>query len=396
MRKYLALAAGILTQACIGGIYAWSCFVPALREQAGLSMKATQLLFGGCILVFALVMLKAGRLVRRVGPRALAFVGGGLYGAGYLVAAASGGWFPLLFAGIAILSGAGIGLAYICPIVTAMRWFPKRKGLVTGLSVAGFGGGAILLSNVADPFLQAGTPVFAVFAGVGAAYVAIACLAALFLTLPTDEDVGPQAHVAGRFFATRAFWLLLLGMFCGTFSGLMVIGNLEPIGKGFGVASQTGVLAISLFAVGNAAGRIAWGWLFDRLRAASIPLSLGLIAVGPLALMAAAVEPALFVPAAALNGLAFGACFVVFVGAVSHIFGTQRVGGIYPFVFLGYGLSGLVGPTTAGWLYDRFGGYHAALWLAVALPLLAIALSLVQQLHRAPEHESVSAASEST
>lgn len=373
MNRYLPLCGGILMQTCIGGIYAWSTFVPPLLEDGGLTTLHTQLLFGGCILVFTTTMILAGRILHRVGPRRMACFGGLLYGAGLLVAGASGGSFPLLLLGIVFLSGIGIGCVYVCPIVVAMKWFPEARGLVTGLSVAGFGGGAVLLSNLADTLMRNGVSVFGALSVMGVVYAVLVGLGACALRIPAGASLAPGAQpgVPGGRKPSREWVILFLGIFCGTFAGLTVIGNLEPIGRQFGHSHAASLLAISLFAVGNAMGRITWGWLFDRFRLRAIPTALFLIAVSTLLLIMAGSHPTAFLPLSWLAGFSFGSCFVIFAGAVAHRFGTEHVARLYPRIFMGYGIAGLLGPGVAGTLFDVTQSYSIALWIAVALPALA-------------------------
>ncbi len=150
MRKYAVLAASVVMQMALGGVYAWSTFVPALRDGHALSGAQAGLIFGTTIAAFTVTMLLAGRWLERVGPRRLAMAGGAFYGAGYLIAGHSSGEWPSLWLGIGLVSGIGIALGYVCPLTTCVLWFTERKGLVRGWAVAGFGGGASGMSKVAE------------------------------------------------------------------------------------------------------------------------------------------------------------------------------------------------------------------------------------------------------
>ncbi|MDX9979472.1 MAG: MFS transporter, partial [Lentisphaeria bacterium] len=182
--RYAVLAAVVLIQGCLGGIYAWSTFVPALHGTWGLGMAQTQLLFGGLIGVFTLAMIPAGRLLRRVGPKPVAVFGGSLFAVGFLLAAASGGRFGILFVGISLLAGTGTGCCYVCALTSGAAWFPERKGLVTGLAVAGFGGGAVVLAFLGQWLLTRGMDVLRVLGVVGAMYGVVIVCAAWLLSLP--------------------------------------------------------------------------------------------------------------------------------------------------------------------------------------------------------------------
>lgn len=370
MSKYLVLPASILIQTCLGGIYAWSVFAPALHGDYGLSMGATQLIFGLCLASFTLAMIFAGRWQERRGPRLVAAVGGALFAAGYVIASFSGGRLSLLLLGIGVVAGSGIGFGYVCPLATCIKWFPRHKGLVTGLAVAGFGGGAVLLSSFASTLFSRGVDTLAIFRYVGLAYGAAIILAALGLSVPPAARARAEKAAglpAGVLLRDGRFWLLFGGMFAGTFAGLLTIGNLKPIGLTGGVAAGLATTAISTLAVGNACGRILWGVISDKIGNRALPLSLAFLALAVLALIPLSRFGWPFVGTAFAVGFGFGACFVLYAAAVAHVYGPAEVGRSYPLVFLSYGLSGTLGPAFGGRLFDVTGGYTAALVVAAAL-----------------------------
>ena len=142
MKRWVVLMAGVVLQTILGGVYAWSAFVPALTGEHGLSNGQCGMIFGVTIAVFSVVMIPGGRLLQTLGPRITAGIGALLFAAGYVVASFSGGDFWVLVLGIGCLTGAGIGAGYVCPLTVAMKWFPSNQGLVTGVAVAGCRGGA--------------------------------------------------------------------------------------------------------------------------------------------------------------------------------------------------------------------------------------------------------------
>jgi OFA family oxalate/formate antiporter-like MFS transporter len=368
VRRYIVLAASLAIQVCLGGVYAWSEFVPPLTEEHGLTTVQTQAVFGTTIAVFTIAMVFAGRLQERHGPRLVAAAGGVLFLVGYAVAWASGASFAGLLAGIGVLAGAGIGFGYVCPLATCMKWFPGRRGFVTGVTVAGFGAGAIVLANAANALFEAGWAVPPVLLAVGLVCGSVILLAAALLFTPAR----PEGHVDSPHPAfadlarQRAFWALVVGMFAGTFAGLLVIGNLKPMGLAEGVGASAATWAISAFAVGNALGRITWGVLSDRFGGVTMPASL-LVLAAAVAALGVATGPASFVLLAAVTGFGFGSCFVVYAARVAALYGVHLVGAIYPLVFLAYGLSGITGPVVGGWLYDSSGTYLVATYSAALL-----------------------------
>lgn len=367
MKKYVILLASLLIQTCLGGIYAWSTFVPPLIEDYGLTPTQTQLVFGVTIAIFTVAMIFAGRLQNRYGPRIVAVLGGLFFGAGYVLASFSNGSFIQIFAGIGLLTGIGIGFGYVCPLATCVKWFPENKGLITGVSVAAFGAGAILLTWLAESALARGVNVLMIFRGIAMLYTVLILAGAVFLSVPQGSLDGEvkQAYTAAH--KSRPFWLLFIGMFCGTFAGLLVIGNLKPIGLDIGIEPLYAAMAISAFSVGNGCGRIAWGCLIDKAGSRVIPLSLLTLALAVLALLVITGIDKGFVMIAFLIGFSFGACFVLYAASVGSLYGPQALGSVYPWIFLAYGISGIFGPTAGGLLYQTTGSYLPSIVTAAAV-----------------------------
>ena len=154
-KRWTVLAGALIVQIVLGTVYAFSVFVKPLQMEFGWDRTTTQMAFSFALLSFAITMIPAGRLQDRIGPRKVASIGGILLGLSFLLGALivskSQPWTLYLTYGI--LGGAGIGFAYVCPIASAMKWFPDKKGLVTGLSVAGFGAGALFFAGPASTLL---------------------------------------------------------------------------------------------------------------------------------------------------------------------------------------------------------------------------------------------------
>ncbi len=384
-KKYTVILASMVIQTCLGGLYAWSTFVGPLADGYGLSPTQSQLIFGATILVFTVTMIFAGRLQNRIGPRPVAAIGGILFGAGYFYAASSGGDLPRLFTGLSLLSGMGIGMGYVCPLATCVKWFPNHKGLVTGISVASFGGGAIVLSAMAEGVLGRGVDVLTVFRWIAVCYGSLIFIGALFLDLPEKTAAAVQQKTFSGVLWSRTFWILFAGMFCGTFSGLLVIGNLKPIGLNIGIESLYATTAISAFAIGNALGRVAWGWGLDRVGKMVIPLSLGVLAAAVIALISVSGMNAGFVLSAFCVGFGFGGCFVLYAAHLGNVYGSEAVGSVYPLVFMAYGISGIIGPTVGGLLFENTGTYQSSILLAAAVACGGAVLLGGYAVQRVPE-----------
>jgi len=372
LRGYVVVVASVVMQICLGSVYAWSAFVPSLTASYGLSQAQSQVIFGCTIAMFTLSMVFAGRLQGRYGPRPVALAGGVLFGTGYLIASYSGGEFMLLLLGVGGIAGAGIGFGYVCPLATCVRWFPHKKGLVSGIAVAGFGGGAILLSAIATRLFAENKSVLEIFRIVGLYYGTAIIGASLLLANPrhTIPQPSEQPVISPRISSDRRFWRLVVGIWAGTFGGLLVIGNLQPIGLNANVPHVFAATAIGSFAIGNSLGRLGWGALSDRFGDRTIPASLLFLGVAISLLLLPSPIPWLFVVVSLFTGFGFGACFVVYLTQTASDFGPGKLARIYPFIFLAYGFSGIIGPTIGGWLYDVTGNYTTAILLGAGVVFL--------------------------
>jgi len=368
MRRYLILVSAVLMQLALGGIYAWSTFVAPLRANYGLATWQTQLIFGLSIVFFVLTMLVAGKLLDRKGPRLPAMIGGVLFLAGLVVASLSKGNFVMLLLGYGVISGTGIGFAYLCPIGTAARWFPKHKGLITGVAVAGFGGGAMVLALLAKSLMAGGMDVLEVFRWVGLGYGAVVILAGLMLVNPPGAKLAHHVEKQPKISKDPRFWRIFGAMFAGTFAGLLIIGNLEPMGLVGGVDPLMAASAVGILALGNAAGRVLWGLIADKFgRRFSSITSLILLGASIVILPLSAGWGVGFLVFSALVGFNFGAAMVLYATQTSDIYGAEHFGRIYAFVGLSYGISGLTGPVVGGAIYDLTGGYWPAIIVATTV-----------------------------
>ncbi len=379
MKRWTALTASIIMQTCLGMVYAWSTFVPALEREHGITSAQSGLIFGICIASFTISMVFAGMLQQKYGPRRVGMIGGILFLAGYLVGSLPDAGFALMLTGFGGLAGAGIGFAYVCPLATGVKWFPKQKGLITGLAVAGFGLGGVFFAQAGQQMLDAQLPVLTTLSYIGRVVGITVICCSVFLFVPRSVTIAtantPKRESVWLILKQPQFRILLWQMFCGTFGGLLIIGNLKPIGLQNGLTAEAATFAVMLFAVGNAAGRVLWGLWYDRTGARVIMACLLLLACGAATLPSFPIQP-LFYTATLMIAFAFGGCFVLFAARVADEFGADRISEVYPFVFLGYGFAGLVGPAVGGWMLELGDSALIPCLMVIVLALAGGAVSL--------------------
>jgi len=378
--RWLVVLGAILIQICLGAIYAWSVFTPALIA-AGWSKLQTQLVFSVGLVTFAVVMVWAGRKLPIWGPRKLVWLGGAVLGLGYLMAGMFGATSLLivtLFVGM--VGGAGIGMGYVVPIAVGMRWFPDKKGLITGLAVAGFGFGAMAWVKLAGAWgnLIANIGLAGTFSVYGIAFAVLVFIGGIWMVLPPEGWKPPgytppepgkgggaeskEEFSVGRMLETPQFYLIFLTFIISAGAGLMSIGlmKLYPIEAlteaGLSTAEASAVAGTAMavfFSLANGIGRIAWGSLSDKLgRKRSILIMTSSQGFIIMAFTIMAGTPWLLYLGAALIGFNFGGNFALFPTITADTFGAKRVGQNYPYIFLAYGVGGILGPFLGGILGD--------------------------------------------
>lgn len=374
MQRYRILVAAVLMQVCLGATYSWSVYVRPLRELTGLLQGPAQLPFTVFYFVFPATMLVTGSLLPRLGPRFCAVAGGLLFGGGWMLASFGGSHFAFTVAGIGLCAGIGAGFAYIVPIATCIRWFPDNKGLVTGVAVAGFGGGAALVSQTAGWLMNGGWTPFSTFALFGLIFLCCVGLSGTMMRNPVE--VGPRETLSLSFrevLREPRFRLLYLAMIAGLAAGFTINANLKELFPAGSV--RTGIAAVALFALANALGRVVWGAVADRIRAFSaIRLNLAgqalILLSSPLILHS---EGGLLLYAA-LAGFHYGGVLVLYASTVAGIWGYRHVGQVYGWLFSA-NIPAALAPLFAGMVYDHSQSFTGTLRVLAALLVLAILLT---------------------
>lgn len=377
MRRYVILICAIAMQLCLGATYSWSVFVRPLRDITGLTQAAVQLPFTVFYFAFPATVIFSGFALSRFGPGRCAAAGGFLYGVGWLVASSGTYHFAMTVIGVGLLAGIGVGLAYVVPLAVLVQWFPHQKGLVTGIAVAGFGGGAALLSQIAGRLLAAGgvTP-FAVFGMFGAVFIIVATAAGRSMRFPAGGAAQTLTLLPYKdILRQKEFRLLYVVMIVALAAGFTINANLKELFPAGGIA--TGILGVSFFAIANAVGRMAWGALFDRVTSTT---AVGANLVAQAAVLLA--SPWLldsevgFLLLATAGGFNYGGVLVLYASTVTRVWGAKRVGQVYGLLFSANILAAPA-PVLAGLWYDATKNFWWFLvGLAAVLLLSAIGLRM--------------------
>ncbi len=372
-------------QSCLGATYAWSVFVGPLRAWWNLGQGEAVVPFTVFYIVFPAMAVPAGRLLSRWPLRRCAVLGGLLFGGGWLLASLGSYHFAFTVAGIGVVAGMGAGLAYLVPLQACILWFPRRKALVSGLVVAGFGGGAALVAAVSSGLMSAGAmSPFEVFRIFGLLYLVLIPAAGMTMARPSVSAAAAHRPLSLRnVFSQPLFWILYVAMTAGLMAGFAVNANLKDLVTGEHAAA--GVRAVALFAVGNAAGRIGWGWLHDRTPGGSL-LALNLLFQSGIVAGIAWLlpdRPGALPWLALASGAAYGGVLVLYASAVAGVWGSEHVGRVYGCLFSS-NIVAAAAASVAGVLYDRTGSFAAPLLILTVL-LSAAAIMVLRLFPRAAD-----------
>lgn len=383
--RWLIVVGALMIQLCLGAIYAWSVFRKPLEQELNITSTQASLPFSFVLIFFALATVLGGRLQDRFGPRIVAIIGGVLLALGMILASFAHSIGMLVLA-YGVISGIGIGFAYVCPISAGVKWFPDKRGLITGLAVAGFGAGALIVGPLARAMIDS-LGVFTTFRYLGSAYFILILVGALILRNPPlgykPENWHPPQPAAGsllrtdfsagQMLSTAQFYFIWLTYFAGCAAGLMIIGQTSPIAQELAhFSKETAALGVSVLAVFNALGRIFWGRISDtigRTRALFLMFLINALAIFGYFLIPA--TPFIFWVGIALVGSSFGGYLAIYPAVTADFYGTKNSGINYGLVFTAYGVGGLLSNIFAPRMKELTGNYNAAFLITALLCVVA-------------------------
>jgi len=386
--RWIVVVGAIMIQLALGAIYAWSVFTKIITDPNGIyqfTAREAALIFSTGLASFAFVMILAGKLQQIYGLRKIAVTGGILLGVGYILGGLFGSSFLTQLIFIGFIGGAGIGFAYVVPIAVGVKWFPDKKGMITGLAVAGFGFGATIWVKLADSWFGGllntlhiiEVPnVQNVFLLYGVLFAGLTLIGSIVMVNPPD-DYSPKGWSGNRANGATApqieytsqemlrmpqFYLIWLTFIFSALSGLMVIYCIRLFGidaleyHQIADAGKIAGTAMAWYAIFNGLGRILWGLISDKIgRKKSIILMTtfqGVIMLMVYHIFIMYTYEFGFIVAASIIGFNFGGNFALFPAITADYFGNKNVGSNYGWVFSAYGIAGIIGPFIAGYFKD--------------------------------------------
>ncbi|WP_134699566.1 OFA family MFS transporter [Ammoniphilus sp. YIM 78166] len=393
--RWLIALSAIAIHISIGAAYAYSVYKKPLVETMGWSETDVTLAF---TIMMALAGMSAaifGKFVERQGPRnsalfAALLFGLGQVGSGFAVAIDSSMLFLLTYG---LLSGLGLGIGYIAPVSTLVKWFPDRRGLATGMAVLGFGSGALATAPLAANLIVS-VGITNTFYILGVCYITLMVLGATYIA-PPKEGWMPEglkkAIASGERIVlkdlrqmtskeavkTKHFWMLWAMMLMNTSAGIMMISVASPMAQDVvGLSAAAAATMVGIMGIFNGGGRLGWAAASDYIGRHNIYLIFFIIQIIAFATLPITTNVLLFQVLIFLVVSCYGGGFSNLPAFIGDLFGTKQLGAIHGYLLTTWSLGGIIGPMLVSNIKASTGSYIPVFYVFLGLIALAFVISI--------------------
>src|SRR3977135_1540219 len=388
--RWVIAIAGVFLQIALGAVYAWSVFRVPLTKQFGWSIPEVTLTFTISIFVLGFAAFFGGLWLNRKGPRIVALTGGVLYGLGvFLTSFSHNLWW--LYLSYGVIGGIGLGLGYIVPVAVLVKWFPDRRGLITGIAVGGFGAGALITAPVATRLIQS-VGVLNTFACLGIAYLVVTIISGAFMQNPPDgwkpagwsptasqtSQRSSRDYTLGEALRTWQWWALWLLLFLNTSAGISVISQEAPMFQELArVSAVVAAGMVGVVSLGNALGRVFWAWASDSITRRATFVVMFLAQVVLFWALPSISSAAVLTLVAFVILMCYGGGFGTMPAFAADYFGAKNVGPIYGLMLTAWGFASAFGPLLIAYLRQANGTYRGALHIIAGVMLVSAVLPVL-------------------
>jgi OFA family oxalate/formate antiporter-like MFS transporter len=384
-------AAGFLLQIALGAAYAWSVFRVPLARQFHWSISEVTFTFTISIFVLGVSAFFGGLWLNKKGPRVVALTGGFLYGLGVFLASYSADKLWWLYLSYGLIGGIGLGFSYIVPVAVLVKWFPDRRGLITGIAVGGFGLGALITAPAATNLIQR-VGVLQTFAYLGFGYLVVTMACGYFMQNPPEgwRPAGwiPSAtqkaqraqkdYTLGGALKTWQWWALWALLFLNTSAGISLISQESPLFQEIAKASvivAAGMVGIA--SIGNAVGRILWAWVSDILTRRWTLALMFFLQVGLFWMLPGITSVAVLTAVSFIILLCYGGGFGTMPAFAADYFGSKNVGPIYGLMLTAWGCASAFGPLLIAHMRQSSGSYASGLHVIAGIMAVSVLLPIL-------------------
>ena len=391
--RWIMVIAALVMQICLGVLYAYSVFRGPLTKELGYTVKETGYPLMASFFFFAVGMIVAGRWQDKAGPRTVGLFGGVLLAIGCAVAGAMYKDLTMLVIGYGVIGGLGVGFAYVTPIATCIKWFPDKRGTITGLAVFGFGAGTLVFGPLLSKLI-ASSGIAATFYTVAVIMLVFVCGAAAIFKVPPagykPAGWNPPAPAPGaqviktnytpnEIIKTGSFWVLWFTYFIGAAAGLMMIGQAVPIGvevaKLDKAVAATGLGTMALL---NGLGRLFWGSVSDKLGRTKTVIACFIVYILAFVfLLPNSNTFMLWLVGICAVGFAYGGYLALMPSLTADYFGTKSLGANYGYLFTAWGVAGVGGPFMIDFIKTQTGAFTNAMYITAGACVVGIILAAI-------------------
>lgn len=391
--RWLIALAGVGIHISIGSVYAWSVFTTPLQESIGWSLSQVSFTFSIAILFLGLSAAFMGHFVEAKGPRKSGLVSTVFFALG-MITAGFGIQLEmlwLLYVGYGVLGGIGLGIGYITPVSTLVKWFPDRRGMATGLAIMGFGFAAMIASPVMR-FLIDSVGIPNTFFILGAIYFVIMLVASLYLEKPPEGYVPAGVVIeetktaskdlaqltANEAIKTKRFYFLWFMLFINITCGIAILAVASPMGVEIaGLSAGAAAVMVGIMGVFNGAGRLIWASISDYIGRPNLYTIFFVLQIGVFAILPFTTNGILFQILLFIMITCYGGGFSAIPAYIGDIFGTKQLGAIHGYILTAWAAAGLAGPFIVAEIYEATQSYALSLYIFVALFVIALIISII-------------------
>ena len=391
--RWIMVVAALVMQICLGVLYAYSVIRGPLMKEVGYTVKQAGYPLMASFFFFAVGMIFAGRWQDKAGPRTVGLVGGVLLAIGCAVAGVMYKDLAGLIIGYGVIGGLGVGFAYVTPIATCIKWFPDKRGTITGLAVFGFGAGTLVFGPLLSQLIKS-SGIATTFYTVAAIMLIFVCGAAAMFKVPPagykPAGWNPPAPAPGaqivktnyspnEIIQTSSFWTLWFLYFIGAAAGLMIIGQAVPIGVEVAkLDAKTAAAGLGTMALLNGIGRLFWGSVSDKLgRKNTVVACFVMYILAFVFVLPNSNTFMLWLVGVCAVGFAYGGYLALMPSITADYFGTKSLGANYGYLFTAWGIAGVGGPFMIDFIKTSTGAFTNAMYITAGACVVGIILTLM-------------------
>lgn len=390
LNRWTILWASTIINLCVGAVYAFSIFALPLSENLNATMGDIMMAFTINAAISPIPMILGGKLVDKGGAKKAIFIGGTMFGLGFFLSGlATAPW--MLYITYGLITGIGQGIVYSSTIGNTAKLFPDKRGLAAGIVTAGYGGGTIFISPIANSLISGNGVNFALIVlGIAFLIIIVGCG---FLVKPAPVGYKPEGWIPPvttgaknshnynwkEMIKTPLFYVVASMFLIGALSGMMVTSNASVIGQTmFGLTAGVAALYVSLYSLSNCLGRVFWGAISDKIGRFKCLMMIYIVIAAMMLIIAQSTSVTGFVIAIVGIGLCFGGTMGIFPSIVGEKFGMKYYGVNYGVVFIGYSGAAFFGPRIATSVASaNDGNFTNAFYIALAISLIGLVLTFV-------------------